>query len=395
MVVVPCCQAGLLTWMLLLLLLPSSEVQGECPTPDLPPHSSLKRGEDLADTYPAETVLRLVCNTGYEYIPGRTSVIKCLLSGHWLMTPELCQGRRCPTPHIENGRIVSLNDLRFGDQVTFACDYGFRIIGESTLQCVLKSGRVDWNREVPQCQRIPCDRPPFISNGRYDSSPSDEYDAGSVVIYRCDADYTLIGNSTISCTVAANGVDGMWDSPPPECKKVKCHRPNIQNGRVTNAFQATYAYDNGISFQCNSGYTLVGAAFVKCDANSKWNPPIPSCVESVIPTPTKPTRPPTPAVPPTPPIPPMPGTVPPEEDETEVLMDKELKNSLGRLLQFMTTVTRLLDEQRWKNLALPTIEEWLVKFLKKEREKSLEDRLDKIEKKLDLILHMLILQLTR
>ncbi|XP_015743425.1 membrane cofactor protein-like isoform X1 [Python bivittatus] len=308
----PSCSNEVLSAALVLLFL-SSTALCECPTPSLPNHSSLKGGEGLADTYPVGTRLQLECITGYEYIPGKARIISCLDTNQWLDVPELCQGRRCPTPHIENGRIVSSNDLRLGDQVTFGCDFGFRIIGESSLQCVLRSGKVDWNRELPHCQRIPCNRPPLISNGRYDSSPSDEYDAGSAVIYRCDADYTLIGNSTISCTVAANGVDGMWDSPPPECKKVKCDRPTIQNGRVTNVFQAIYTYNSGISFQCNSGYTLVGAAFVKCDANSKWNPPVPSCVESVAPTPTKPTRPPTPAVPPTPPIPPMPGT----EDETE------------------------------------------------------------------------------
>ncbi|XP_063155898.1 complement receptor type 1-like [Candoia aspera] len=292
------------------------ECKGNCPPPDLPPHASVKE-VDRKETYSAGTVLQLECIPGYEYIPGKKRSTTCLDTNEWLNLSELCQGRQCPIPRIENGRIKSMNELRLGDEVILACNDGFRMIGGSTRQCVLKSGMVDWNSDLPYCQRIPCARPPLISNGRYDPNPSDEYDAGTIVIYRCDADYSLIGNSTITCTVAANGVDGTWDSPAPECKKVKCRRPNIQDGRVEDVFQASYSYNSRISFRCNSGYTLVGAAFVKCDADSTWNPPVPSCIERVAPTPTKPARPPTPAVPPTPPIPPMPGTVPPEDDEAK------------------------------------------------------------------------------
>ncbi|XP_070797665.1 membrane cofactor protein-like isoform X4 [Pituophis catenifer annectens] len=286
--------------------------KGDCPNPVLPPHSSLRTGEAPPDTSPIGTVLRLQCIAGHEIISGTIPKMTCLDTNKWSELPTLCQGKRCPVPHIENGQIVSSDDLRLGEEITLGCQYGFRIIGGATRQCVLKSGRVDWNRELPVCERIPCARPPIIANGRYDPSPSDTYDAGWTVIYRCDADYSLIGNSTITCIVAENGVDGKWNLPSPECKNVKCRRPIIPNGNVASVFQATYTYQNKLPIECDPGYTFVGASLIECDADSQWKPSGPWCDK--IPTTSKS---PTPAVTPTPPISLTPGIVTPKEDGTE------------------------------------------------------------------------------
>ncbi|KAM3841175.1 complement decay-accelerating factor-like isoform 2-T2 [Vipera latastei] len=212
MVAFPCNQAGQLAWMLLLLL-SSSEVQSECTTPILSPHSSLRGGGDLADTYPVGAVLQLKCAIGYENIPGTFPIMTCLGTSKWSDRPTLCRGRRCPVPHIENGRIVSTNDLRLGEEVTLACDYGFRIMGGSTFQCVLRSGKVEWNRDLPYCEQV------------------------------------------------------------------KCHGQKIPNGRMQTLFLEAYTYQNKISYECNSGYLLVGSSLVECDANSEWNPPVPRCIK--------------------------------------------------------------------------------------------------------------------
>ncbi|XP_070601693.1 complement decay-accelerating factor, GPI-anchored-like isoform X2 [Erythrolamprus reginae] len=216
MMALSCNQARLLVWMLLLLNL--SEVQSQCPTPVLPPYSSLREGT-LKYSYPVGTVLWLNCIAGYEPISGTIDIIMCRFSNQWSGLPTLCQGRQCPVPRFDNGRIIDSVDLRLGEEITLGCDYGFRLIGENTRRCVLRGGTVDWNKELPFCERIPCTHPPVIPNGRYDASPSDSYNASWEVTYRCDADYTLIGNSTITCVVAKNGVDEEWNWPSPECKK--------------------------------------------------------------------------------------------------------------------------------------------------------------------------------
>ncbi|KAK9404548.1 complement component receptor 1-like [Crotalus adamanteus] len=278
------CSAQVLSAALLLLLF-SSTALSQCPAPVLPPHSSLKGGGDLAESYAVDTTLRLQCIPGYDYLPGTIPTIRCLDTNKWSDLPALCQGRRCPVPHIENGRIIDSDDLRLGEEITLACNDGFRIIGGNTRRCTLKSGKVDWNKELPFCERIPCVRPPVIANGRYDPNPLDTYDAGSTVLYRCDPDYSLIGKSAITCIVEENGVDGKWDLSPPECKKVECHRPRVENGRVASVFQATYTYENKIQIECNPGHTLVGSSTIECGADSQWKS-VPTCRMQTTASPT-------------------------------------------------------------------------------------------------------------
>ncbi|XP_070610370.1 complement receptor type 1-like [Erythrolamprus reginae] len=314
------CSNVVLTVVLVLQFL-SSTVLSDCPRPTLPPHSRLKSEEALKDSYVVGTSLRLTCIPGYELIPRTRPILKCNADSTWTRLTELCQGKRCPVPHLENGRIASSGDLRLGDTVTLECDDGFRLIGQATLRCVLRGGEVNWNRELPYCERIPCARPAIISNGRYDADSADTYVVGSSVTYRCDADYSLIGNSTITCIVAADGKNGQWNSPSPECKKVNCAKPSIPNGKLATLYKPSYTYGDRVTLECNPGFTLVGTAWIRCDADNTWKPSLPRCDKTVATT--KPTKPPIPAppvppvpVPPLPPIVPIPPPVPPEVDET-------------------------------------------------------------------------------
>ncbi|XP_070601691.1 zona pellucida sperm-binding protein 3 receptor-like [Erythrolamprus reginae] len=275
----PCSQTGLLACMLLLPLLSSSEVQSKCQTPVLPPNSSPRGGGNLANTYPVGTVLRLQCDPGYIFVSGKFRSMTCLETNKWSELPTLCQRRRCPIPDIENGNIESGGDLLLGDKITLACNHGYTLIGSSTLRCVLSFGKVDWNRRLPYCKSISCTTPPSIVNGDY-FSYSDEFNVYTVITYRCDAGYTLIGESSIACTVAENGIDGKWHSPPPECKKVNCLGPNIPNARFPYGFHATYSYRHTIKIECNPGFTLRGSSTPHCDANSEWNPSLPQCVKN-------------------------------------------------------------------------------------------------------------------
>uniref|UniRef100_A0A670Z6T2 Uncharacterized protein n=1 Tax=Pseudonaja textilis TaxID=8673 RepID=A0A670Z6T2_PSETE len=266
------CSSGVPTVVLVLLFL-SSTVLCDCPTPTLPPRSTLRGSETLKDSYETGTVLRLVCIPGYELIPRARPTLTCSPDGTWTKVTELCQGKRCPVPHLENGKILESDDLRLGETVTLGCNSGYRMIGESTLRCVVRGGEVRWHRDLPFCEQIPCPRPATISNGRYDADSTDSYIVGSTVIYRCDADYSLIGNSTITCRVSADGMNGEWNSPP-ECRKVKCAKPSIPNGRLGTVYKPSYTYGDRVTLECNPGYTLVGDSWVRCGADNTWKPSI-------------------------------------------------------------------------------------------------------------------------
>ncbi|XP_026571383.1 complement component receptor 1-like protein [Pseudonaja textilis] len=267
-------------WLFLPTLFWLPEVQGNCTSPVPPLHSTLK--EDIPkESYMVGTVLTYRCISGYEYIPGISPSITCLNTSKWSEISSLCRGRKCPTPNIPNGKTDAddEDDIRLGGNVTFSCVHGFRLVGEATLNCVLKDGKVDWNREFPVCEHIPCNRPENIPDGQFDPDPKDEYCVGSVVIYRCNSDFSLIGHSTITCITTEDGRNGKWNLPAPECKKVKCDLPKVENGKLINVPKPSYTYNEAISFECNSSYSAVGSLHIKCGANSSWLPAIPECVK--------------------------------------------------------------------------------------------------------------------
>nr|XP_060628606.1 complement receptor type 2-like [Anolis sagrei ordinatus] len=259
--------------------------QRDCPAPARQPHATLRDGPAKA-SYPVGTVLRYDCIPGYQFKSGVRPIIRCQANFKWSSESSLCEGKKCRPPTINNGRFEG--GIQLGDEITFYCDFGFRLLGAKTSLCVLTSGRdVGWQRSPPYCERIPCSRPPQIANGDHSGDISlDHYVQGQVVTYTCHKDFSLIGHPSITCSVAADGVNGKWDRPPPECKVVNCPRPSIADGRLTSPFQPTYKYNHVLQFVCHAGHTLVGSQFVKCGADNQWHPELPTCVKGIFTTTT-------------------------------------------------------------------------------------------------------------
>nr|XP_028590253.1 complement receptor type 1-like isoform X3 [Podarcis muralis] len=193
-------------------------------------------------------------------------------------------GRLCPAITLENGRIIKATDLRLGDEITLGCNEGYRIIGQKTLRCSLIDSKVVWNRDLPLCQRIPCFPPPDIANGEHTGRGFHEFDHGTAITYTCNPTFSLIGSPTITCSTAADGINGEWRPAAPECKVVSCRRPSIENGGLTTTFRPTYEYNNIIMYVCERGYTLVGSDSSKCGADNVWHPPPPKCLKGIFTT---------------------------------------------------------------------------------------------------------------
>ncbi|XP_054835470.1 complement decay-accelerating factor transmembrane isoform-like [Eublepharis macularius] len=207
----PPCRGAFLAALLLVFL---SEARGDCNPPEPIRNAALK--QEPKPSYPAGTELTYTCISGYEYIPGKRPVIRCLDTSEWSQVDVFCRGKRCPTPDIGNGHIVEDSELRLGDQITFACYEGYRPVGRTEARCVLSGSNVDWNSRPPHCERVPCYPPPEIANGRHNGQ-GDSYTYGSAVTYQCDREFSLIGNKTIVCTVDKN-LNGKWSGSAPQCK---------------------------------------------------------------------------------------------------------------------------------------------------------------------------------
>ncbi|NXV92804.1 C4BPA protein, partial [Calonectris borealis] len=71
---------------------------------------------------------------------------------------------------------------------------------------------------------------------------------------------------------------GAWSHPPPICQVVKCfHPPNITHGKLKGNISDTFFYGASVSYSCSPGYSLVGNAFISCTVSGTWSQPPPRC----------------------------------------------------------------------------------------------------------------------
>ncbi|XP_044870375.1 complement receptor type 2-like [Mauremys mutica] len=218
------------------------------------------------------TVVTYSCKPGYTRIPGVSPHVTCLTNFTWSKISELCQKTRCPKPMVENGKQISPveTEYTYANRVVFQCDPDYILRGSEGIVC-----RSDgmWHPPVPFCDKT-CGRPPTLTNGLHNGGMKEYFPYESQVTYSCGNGLSLIGESSIYCT--SDGVNMMWSGPAPQCKVVRCPRPQVENGRMTTTRQA-FTYGVTVRFSCKEGYLLHGSRVSQCQDDNAWNPPAPSC----------------------------------------------------------------------------------------------------------------------
>ncbi|XP_073904534.1 complement receptor type 2 isoform X2 [Castor canadensis] len=179
-----------------------------------------------------------------------------------------------------NGRVIRPPNLQLGAEVSFVCNKGFRLNGNSSSQCVPEGMTVKWNNKFPVCERISCDPPPPIKNGRK-MSFSGPVPVGTVVKYSCLSSFRLIGEKIIFC-ISKDQVSGIWDKAAPVCeyfnKHSICSEPKVPGGYRNRESRPPYIHGDSVTFTCKANFTMKGNKTVWCQANKTWGPtPLPTC----------------------------------------------------------------------------------------------------------------------
>uniref|UniRef100_A0A8C8SJU2 Sushi domain-containing protein n=1 Tax=Pelusios castaneus TaxID=367368 RepID=A0A8C8SJU2_9SAUR len=271
-----------LSALLALALLPAEAQDGNCGAPPRFSFAELQETFQTQTDFPVGTKLTYSCRPGYMKIPGKSNTVTCKSDSTWSPVIDFCQVKSCGNPgHLQYGSI-NIPGLTFGSEITFSCDEGYRLVGIKSSRCVLHEQSLAWNPEMPVCDAIACLPPPEIKNGKHSGEPDTHYTYGSSVTYSCDtvgsgaSPFSLAGEASIHCTSDPNK-NGIWSGNAPECKVIKCKNVEIENGRKISGFGPSYIYRNVITFECNSGYHLVGNRMVTCEANNSWVPELPTC----------------------------------------------------------------------------------------------------------------------
>ncbi|KAJ8262625.1 hypothetical protein GJAV_G00168490 [Gymnothorax javanicus] len=247
--------------------------------------------------------VELSCNPGF-YLVGEP-VLQCLNKGAWSHPVPRCDRVNCgPPPPLEFG-LYSEADFHAGSYVTYQCNSGFYLLGESKMQCA-NSGT--WKGNPPACldvdecalgsdcdmharcqntdgsytctcvhpysgdgknctEPVKCADPGFPEFGHRDGSI---FMMGSEVVFTCEEGYELIGSSHITCLES-----GAWDLPFPYCRALSCGRPKpLKNGIMTGT---NFTFGSKVTFSCRKGFVLRGPGEIRCLASLKWSRVPPVC----------------------------------------------------------------------------------------------------------------------
>ncbi|XP_075385882.1 membrane cofactor protein isoform X2 [Tenrec ecaudatus] len=238
----------------------------------------IKGGSKL--NYAPDERVEYECRLGYKKKIPSNMVSVCYANNSWSLLQEGCTKKACGNPgELINGIIDQSEGFELGATITFSCEEGFNLVGKKSLICEIGQDSVNWNGNLPQCEKAMCEPPPDIENGIYSNAGKDVYEYGEVVRYSCNpvrgADqYSLVGAEILSCSTNAE-----WSSEPPKCKVVKCEYPIVVNGEMVGGHQRKYYYKAKVKFECLKGFSMTGNNIITCEENNKWNPPVPVCLK--------------------------------------------------------------------------------------------------------------------
>uniref|UniRef100_A0A8D0F2M5 Sushi domain-containing protein n=1 Tax=Strix occidentalis caurina TaxID=311401 RepID=A0A8D0F2M5_STROC len=252
------------------LLLPPA-AWGDCgPLPNIS-HAEPPEDAKHGGSFTVGSKVTYRCLAGYVKRPLLPDTIQCLANSQWSNLQQFCVQIPCLAPPvIENGQLTDGNrDFVFGMAVTYSCNKGFSLIGDSTIHCAADDNLNGmWSGPAPECKE-----PPTIDNGMHNGTKGRAFVHGSVVVYKCKDGFALAGVASIRCTVDHQD-RGVWSKPTPECKRVVppteqlpdvlCEEPPMTDNGMHNGTKGrVFVHGSVVVYRCKDGFTLAGG-FLKC-----------------------------------------------------------------------------------------------------------------------------------
>ncbi|XP_066548038.1 P-selectin [Amia ocellicauda] len=214
------------------------------------------------------------CDPGFV-ITGSQHV-RCQAAGQWTLLTPLCQAVTCSALNVP-GRVfqncthpIEVNS--FNSTCEFSCEAGFLLKGSDRVRCD-SSGT--WTNHTPTCEVITCGSLAPPSKGRVSCNhPVKDFSYNSSCEFVCDEGYSLLGESTVHCTVT-----GTWTAETPPCKAVKCEElQSPSHGTIECEHPIEpFSYTSECRLTCEEGFLLNGTNITLCTSQGLWTHPTPHC----------------------------------------------------------------------------------------------------------------------
>ncbi|XP_075238047.1 hig-anchoring scaffold protein isoform X3 [Lycorma delicatula] len=232
--------------------------------PDLPPRRGLKLSTHNTKM---NTRIILTCANGNSLI-GAPEIV-CLPSGNWSAPMPVCESMECPDlvnlsdPNLR----ASILSREVGGQVMFSCSQGFGLVGPSHSTCQPTG---EWAAPLPTCREVQCGPPGLPENGFIQGQGV--YKAGDLVQFSCNPEHMMEGQPIIACQE-----NGRWSGSVPRCVQACSYPGTAISGRMSSV-KFYYQIGETVTFTCDEGLVMQGAAMLRCLRNGKWSNAIPTCV---------------------------------------------------------------------------------------------------------------------
>ena len=147
------------------------------------------------------------------------------------------------------------------------CNDGFQMVGNNNVTCDYQGV---WPTILPYCAKVCPDPFKLILHSKKFKQAM--YIEKETTALSCMPGYQPSTNATITC-----GQDGLWQgySVIPECVPITCLTPATANLIVLGDSIA----NSTVSFQCVSGYRLIGEPNATCHVDGAWDVDWPHCIE--------------------------------------------------------------------------------------------------------------------
>nr|CAB3266722.1 sushi, von Willebrand factor type A, EGF and pentraxin domain-containing protein 1 [Phallusia mammillata] len=278
---------------------PTTQTVVSCRNPVAPANSFIIGG----NVYFVGQAVQIRCITGYQLVGPSTFF--CQANGEFSPVTQRCDAivtgpTGCGRPQAPiNGEILlqpgeaNKNFWSPGERVLFNCAPGYNLVGVETLLCQDNGA---FNANVPVCIdtiRVVCPAPQlppllFITN-----SKSTEWEEGDIVQFGCPLGFEP-SRQPASILCQSNSE---YSADPPTCiaittqpmttmTAVTCDNPEVPlNGMTIPPDQTSWPVNQLITYECMSGYRMVGLPTRFCQPDGTIFGDVPSCEETTEETP--------------------------------------------------------------------------------------------------------------